>query len=316
MRHRRLSLLLVVPSLALGLQVAAPAVASASTVDPLGRELMRITNVDRASLGLPALASDPTLVALATNLPFSCPTTAQTFHGRAQDMAERGYFSHAVQGCSKSDGTAFGGIDEMLLLGYNTNRGENIALNNYGTVAAAYQFGCALDGTACRGSTDSIATVAAAEHQFMMSAGHRAAILGTYDRFGCGSGTAATGVSYYACLFSLGGTAATTAAPVAPAAPADTVAPRIARLTGVIHYLRRGYGHTFGASVSDNVALSRIELRVDGRVVRAWNVSGRSAFRSGWVPSTRLARGLHRIQWVVRDRSGHTTSTSFLLRVR
>ena len=82
----------------------------------------------------------------------------------------------------------------MLRLGDNTNRGENIALNNYGTVAAAYQFGCALDGTACRGSTDSIATVAAAEHQFMMSAGHRAAILGTYDRFGCGSGTAATGV--------------------------------------------------------------------------------------------------------------------------
>ncbi len=312
MRHRRLSLLLVVPSLALGLQVAAPAVASAATMNPLGAELMRLTNVDRASLGLPAMTQDPTLVALATGLPFTCPTSTLIVYGRAQDMAARGYFSHAVLGCTKSDGTGFGGLDEMALLGYNTNRAENIALNNYGTAAAAYQFGCALDGTACRGSTDSIATVAAAEHQFMMSAGHRAAILGNYDRFGCGSGLAVNGIDYYACLFSKGGPAATTAAPVAPA---DTVAPRIARLTGVIHDLRRGYGHTFGASVSDNVALSRVELRVDGRLVRAWNVSGRSAYRAGWVSRTRLGRGVHRIQWVVRDRAGHATSRSFLLRV-
>lgn len=312
MHHRRLSLLLVVPSLAVGIQVATPAIATAATGDPLGAELMRITNVDRTSLGLPALATDPTLVALATDLPFTCPTSTLAVHGRAQDMAERLYFNHTVQGCAKSDGTPFGSLDEMALLGYNTYRAENLALNNFGTGAAPYQFGCALDGTACLGTTDSIATVATAERMFMMSSGHRAAILGDYDRFGCGSGLAANGVDYYACLFSKGGPTTTAAA---PAARADTVAPRIARRTGVIHDLRRGYGHTFGASVSDNVALSRLELRVDGQTVRSWRLGGRSAYRAGWISPTRLARGLHRIQWVVRDRAGNARSTSFLLRV-
>jgi uncharacterized protein YkwD len=193
-----------------GTMASSPAAVRADPVDPMGDELMRLTNVDRGALGKPALAIDATLSAFARDLSYACPTNPSlVLRGRAQDMADRAYFDHAVPGCLKADGTTMNVLDVMgQVLGYRTTRGENIAWNTYGTGAASYGYGCALDGTGCAGTTPTTKTVEVAQRGFMQSSGHRTNILAGYDRFGCGSALAADGGRYYACVFSLGGAAA------------------------------------------------------------------------------------------------------------
>lgn len=210
-----------------GTVAVAPAGVGATAVDPLGEELMRITNLDRTALGKAALVVDPTLASFARDLSFACPTKSSLIlRGRAQDMADRDYFSHSVVGCLKADGTTMSALDIMsTVLKYNTARGENIAWNSYPTTSATYAYGCAIDGTGCTGTTVAPATVAAAQQGFMRSSGHRANILGAYDRFGCGSAVTATGRRYYTCVFSLGGPPLATPAPTATPTPAPTATP-------------------------------------------------------------------------------------------
>jgi hypothetical protein len=294
-----------------------PAVATATATDPYGDELIRLTNLDRAALGKAKLTVDATLAAFARDSAFSCPTKpAMSIRGRAQDMADRDYFSHYVTGCLKADGSTVSALDVMADLGYRTSRGENIARNTYGTDAADYVYGCALDGTGCTGTTPSISTVAVAQRGFMRSSGHRANILGSYDRFGCGSAVASDGWRYYACVFSLGGPAIAPApTPVPPEVAADATAPTFVRLTGT-SAVRAGYGRTLGATVADNVRLARVEVRVDGRLARAWTLTGTLAERRVLISSTWLRKGRHQVRWTVRDAAGNVRSTSFWLYVR
>ncbi len=205
----------------------APVARAATAADPLGDELMRLTNLDRTALGKAALTIDPTLAEFARDYAFSCPTKpSMTIRGRAQDMADRDYFSHDVAGCLKADGSTLGALDAMAALGYGGARAENIAKNSYATGAATYTVGCALDGSGCASSTPSISTVAVAQRGFMNSDGHRRNILGSYDRFGCGSALGADGWYYYACVFSLGGPAVAPApTPPPPAVVADATPP-------------------------------------------------------------------------------------------
>lgn len=192
---------------AIGLPV--PTALGATTSGSFSDDLMLVTNLDRAAFGLPALTPDPTLEAFALDAPFTCPSNAaMTLLGRADDMATRNYFAHTIAGCSKPDGSLYSSLDIVYLrFGYNTNRGENIAWNSYPTSATTYQSGCDINGNNCAGPVATVpATVAVAEKGFMMSSGHRANILGTYDRFGCGAAFGSTGW-YYACVFSLGGPA-------------------------------------------------------------------------------------------------------------
>lgn len=213
-RFGRLLLPLLVAALAvvadgpaLGLPV--PTALAATTSSSFSDDLMLVTNLDRAAFGLPALTVDPTLASFALDAPFACPSNASmTLLGRADDMATRDYFAHTIAGCSKPDGTLYTSLDIVYLtFGYNTNRGENIAWNTYPTSDATYQSGCDINGNNCVGATAIVpSTVAVAERGFMMSSGHRANILGTYDRFGCAAAYGSTGW-YYACVFSLGGPA-------------------------------------------------------------------------------------------------------------
>ena len=76
--------------------------------DSKGAALMRLVSADRKALGKSSLAIDPSLVAIARNAPFACPTKSSlTITGRARDMAVRAYFSHDIKGCRHSDGTAY-----------------------------------------------------------------------------------------------------------------------------------------------------------------------------------------------------------------
>jgi uncharacterized protein YkwD len=313
-RPRALAALVAVAVLAVAAWVPTPA--AATVADPMGDELMRLTNLDRGALGKAALTIDPTLASFARDYAFTCPTEpTMTVRGRAQDMADRGYFSHSVAGCLKADGSTVSALDVMADLGYRTSRGENIAKNTYGAGEATYAYGCAIDGTGCAGTTPSPATVAVAQQGFMASSGHRANILGGYDRFGCGSALAADGWRYYACVFSLGGPVVEAPTPTPPAVVVDTTPPTFVRRTGT-NALNAGYGRTIGATVADGVRLARLEVRVDGRLARAWTLSGTLAERHVYISASWLRRGRHLVRWTVRDAAGNVRTSAFYLYVR
>ncbi len=222
--------------LLLATMAAPPAGALADPVDPLGDELMRVTNLDRTALGKAALAIDPQLAGFARDLSFACPTNAgMVLHGRSQDMADRDYFSHSIVGCLRADGSTMSALDVMYqVLDYRTSRGENIAWNmGYATTGASYAYGCPLGGASgpdCAGTTTTPKTVEVAQRGFMQSSGHRNNILGGFDRFGCGSAVASDGGRYYTCVFSLGGpapapTPTPTPAPIPTPIPTPTPTP-------------------------------------------------------------------------------------------
>ena len=178
--------------------------------DSKGAALMRLVSADRKALGRSSLAIDPSLVAIARNAPFACPTKSSlTITGRARDMAVRAYFSHDIKGCRKSDGTAYRAREILAVLyGYTGSRSEIIHWNSAGTADTSYKVGCDSNGSNCKGGTITVSkTVATAQRNFMSSSTHRSVELSTtYDRFGCGSAKAPDSARvYYACLFTAGG---------------------------------------------------------------------------------------------------------------
>jgi hypothetical protein len=305
------ALLFLAVVLVAGLGLGTPrANAAAFGSDTAGAELMRLTNLDRAALGKPALAIDPTLAGIAGSEPFACPSNRSlVLAGRAGDMASRSYFDHVIPGCGTT-------VLDILAsdLDYNTMRGENIAWNDYPAGPGTYDVGCDDTGANCTGpTTDSTTIVAVAERGFLNSPFHRATILGNFDRFGCGSAVSADGRTYFACLFSLGGPSAT---PPPTPAPRDVAAPRFVALSGAARALAAGRSLVASAKVADNAALRSLSLSVDGRMVRSWTISGQSATRSTSVPASLLRRGSHVMRWTLRDAAGHTRSTGWTIVVR
>jgi len=293
------------------LTLASPAVASrpahaasASVSSAAGAEIMRLANLDRTAEGLPALAADPTLVALATDRAFRCPSGLEPA-GRSLDMALRDYLDHVIPGCSIPGGAGITLIGLLPGLGYDTSRGENIAWNSgYGTAPVTYAPGCAQDGTACRGvPTASIADVAAAERAFMASPVHRANILGAYDRFGCGVARTGAGALYVTCLFSRGGPALAAAASVV-AAPAGPV---FARVLYTPSSVARLHSHEFAVVVRSPAGLRSLTMTFDGRTLGRWTLTGHSTGRYRIVPARLLPAGSHTIVWTLTDIAGHRT---------
>lgn len=292
--RRRLLSLALAPAIAASLApiVTPAATAAGATVDAAsGADLMRLTNADRAAAGLPALAVDPTLVSLATDHVFSCPSDASLRPaGRSLDMAARGYFDHAILGCHRADGSGYTALDVLFgQLGYNTYRGENIGWNGYPADLA----------------------VAGIEQAFMASPGHRANILGHYDRLGCGAAVTPAGTRYFTCLFSLGGPALP-----APAATRDTTRPTVSGLSGVSGSAPRYRSRALGATFRDDRGLRRATLYIDGRYVAAWALSGTSASRSIWLAAWRSSPGRHAVTWTVWDAAGNSSVGRATLIVR
>lgn len=302
--------LLLVALLLAGLTGAASPSVRAADTDPLGVELMRLTNLDRAVYGKAALAIDPVLARFARDTPFACPSnSALVIDGRAQDIGVRDWFQHTIKDCLKSDGTLYGSLDILsTVFHYATYPGENIAKNNWPASSGTYSVGCQVDGTGCSGATESITTVAVAERMFMMSAGHRANILGDFDRFGCGAWVGPDGWASYACLFSKGGT--TTAAPATTAPSPDVTMPRVTSETGRYATFSRYAARTFAATVSDNRRISSAYVTLDGVRLKLWSLTGTSKRLYVTVPGWRMRHGTHTLIWRVKDGSGNWSTVA------
>ena len=140
---------------------ANPVAAQTGTPTPYDGQLFSLTNQDRASNGLPALAYNAALSAIGQSRPYyGC--SVSPIYGRAADMLNRDYFSHQIPGCSADGGYVWpimsaDGVDWR-------SAGENIGWNS--------------------GYSDPAAEVNTA---FMNSAPHRANILGDYNQLGTGS---------------------------------------------------------------------------------------------------------------------------------
>jgi len=195
----RWTLIILVVGVCVGLPLFGGGAPARAAID-LGADLMRVTNLDRVALGRSALAIDPTLVGLAGSAPYHCPSSSgMLLAGRATDMAQRGYFSHGIEGCADSAGADYTIIDVLASqFGYDTYRAEDIgAWAGDPSASATYQAGCDVSGADCAGETATVsAAVAWAEGSFMVSPEHRSIILGTYDRFGCSSAQAGDARTY------------------------------------------------------------------------------------------------------------------------
>lgn len=133
----------------------------ASAGDPgTAGTLFQMTNQDRTSNGLGALAFNSNLGSIATGQPSgNCGGVT----GRSEDMINRNYFSHQIPPCNAY-------VWQVFNLGAYSAAGENIGWNNYPPAQSVGQVNTA----------------------FMSSPEHRANILGDYTQMGAGA-WAATG---------------------------------------------------------------------------------------------------------------------------
>jgi hypothetical protein len=294
--------LALLPVLLLSAGPASAQGASATTAPDAGAELMRLTNLDRLALGYSALAEDPTLVALAADRPFTCPSGLQPA-GRALDMAQRGYFDHAIPGCAAAGTPSMTLLDLLPGLGYRNVRAENIGWNaGYGTAAVPYTPACSQPASACAGvATPSIADIAAVEQAFLLHPEHRAIVLGAYDRFGCGAARAASGTLYVACLFSRGGPSGSAAATFA----SDRTSPVFTRVLDTPSVVGSFRSHEFAVLVRDETGLGTLAFAFDGHVLARWTLTGRSTGRYVIVPAWRLRPGVHTLRWTLTDTTGN-----------
>jgi uncharacterized protein YkwD len=195
--------------LSLGLQV--PGVA-AGGANAQASELVRLINGTRQAVGKSSLNVDTTLASLATSGQIPCPdTSTQTTAGRAEDFGTYKYLNHNLRNCLGSTVT-FSSTTFVSLLqsqfGYGSV-GEIVAMNSgYGTAKYLYSY----NGWSTYTYSTSSHAVGTATTGWMGSSSHRAIILGSYNRVGCG-GWYAGGGYYYDCLFSAGGPGAIVAPP-------------------------------------------------------------------------------------------------------
>ena len=247
--------------------------------DAYGAELMRLINLDRAALNLPALSIDAGLASIARDAPFTCPTSqSMVIRGRAQDMADRSYFAHTVAGCNLAGTTTpYPSLTIVRsVFGYALARSEILHWNKSGPAPATYALGCDINGNACTGGTTRApATVSIAQRNFMSSSPHRTSELGSFERFGCGSATVpGTTTTYFACIFSDSGSSLDAGNPADRDADAGRVQrPRPARRQSVPPVARAGGDPADGSGVRQREhpgrrlddLLDRDDARSDGR---------------------------------------------------
>ena len=296
--------------LCVGLLLSGGAAPARGATD-LGAQLMRVTNLDRVALGYPALAIDPTLVGLAGDAPFPCPSDrSMVLAGRATDMARRGYFSHAIAGCADAAGVDYTILDVLASeYGYDTLRAENIGeWSGNPSASASYRSGCDVGGANCVGGTTSVSVaVAWVERAFMNSSDHRGTILGSYDRFGCGAAQARSGQTDFVCLFSLGG----------PAIP-DPPPPTIVSVSGSHATYVPGRPRLFTALVEDAACLVSASASLDGTPLAIWHYphGGHTSTLHLLIAPAHLLPGPHRLVWQVVDAAGSTAARGVAFTVR
>ena len=167
--------------------------------------LFQLTNQDRTSNGLGALAYSSSLSGIATG---ARSGNCGGVNGRSEDMIERNYFAHQIPPCGQYVWSVFN-------LGAFTSAGENIGWNTYSPAPGVNQINTA----------------------FMNSPEHRANILGAYNQLGTGAwaatgawsgaGGSYSGVIMYTEIFinSPGGGGAPPPPPPPPPAPVRSAPP-------------------------------------------------------------------------------------------
>ena len=168
-------------------------------------DLFSLTNQDRASNGVAALAEDGTLAAIGEAAPYTGCAGAGTIDGRAQDMINRDYFSQSIPPCGQEV------FSMMSAFGVNYRAaGENVGwVDNEGSADAAAQW---------------------INQSFMQSPEHEKNILGTsYTDLGIGSATSQSWTPPAPPATAPPATAPPATAPPATARPVATAPPATAR---------------------------------------------------------------------------------------
>ena len=187
----------------------------ASAEVTFNQRMLELLNRERAANGLPALAADPSLAAVAEDQPYN--GCGFTVYGRAKDMGVRNYFSHSILGCALQGVTSILTSTGILFSG----SGENIAWMN--------------------GTTDPVVAANNLHGQLMNSPNHRANILNArFTRVGVGSWHTSPGQTWSGGGYALanawiaaqvfaGGTVPVTTAPTTtvPPTPTGSVSPAI-----------------------------------------------------------------------------------------
>jgi uncharacterized protein YkwD len=192
--------LVIVVAVVVALWASSRSVQQASAGDPgTAQTLFALTNQDRTSNGLGALAFNGNLASIATG---QRSASCGGVNGRSQDMIERNYFAHQVPPCGAY-------VWNVFDLGPYQAAGENIGWNNYPPDQSVGQVNTA----------------------FMNSPDHRANIMGNFNQMGtgawaatgpwAGAGGSYNGVIMYTEIFvnSPGGSAPPPPAPRPPAPP-------------------------------------------------------------------------------------------------
>jgi uncharacterized protein YkwD len=198
----RFALVLVVAA-AVAVGASSRSVQQASAGDPgTAQTLFSLTNQDRTSNGLGALAWNANLGSIATS---QHSGGCGGVNGRSQDMIDRNYFAHQIPPCGAY-------VWNVFNIGAYSSAGENIGWNNYPPGQSVGQINTA----------------------FMNSPDHRANIMGSFNQMGTGAWAATgpwsgaggpyNGVIMYTEIFlnGPGGSAPPPPAPRPPAPPRPT----------------------------------------------------------------------------------------------
>jgi uncharacterized protein YkwD len=160
---------LVAAGLAAGAYMQSRLVSADSAADA---DLFSLTNQDRTSNGVAALAESSTLSSIGEAAPYTGCSGAGTIYGRAQDMINRDYFAHQIPPCEQ--------YVWSMMSAYGVHYGD--AGENIGWVS---------------GESSESAAAEWINNAFMQSTGHRDNILDpSYTTLGVGSATTAAGQSW------------------------------------------------------------------------------------------------------------------------
>jgi uncharacterized protein YkwD len=275
----------LVAGLALGFATAASASGDGEQ-NAQTTELVRLLNGERAYHGLAPLSVDPFLTTKATDGDVACPNDpVLVAHGRAKDIALNGWVGESVHYLRLCP--TYSALDTaQVLWGYNTNVGEIYAWDYASDTANSdpstaynyrlpYTYGCGDDvWNDCPGATTwSYRTSEIAAAGWMSSPGHRANVLGDYDRIGCGGWSSPDTTRHFICIFANGGpneivapppevplpTPSPTPTPVSTPIP-DETAPAVTSLTAstVVTTTNRSFVAAWGAT--DNEAVTGYEV--------------------------------------------------------
>jgi hypothetical protein len=276
-------------SLFVALLVVAPAVSATSYAGPLQRdfmreEVMRMVNGERTWQGLTKFKLDTFLAAKAQDSPIRCPNDATKLNpGRAQSVAAQNVIPapHPLPLCK-----SYTVLSVFPYWNYSGYRAEILAVDNQDYSRVRYDYGCPIGSQlTCGHSSYTYApfTAAQAVRMWMNSSTHRAKMLGSYTRLGCGvwqggtayyGGYAYTDTRWYSCIFGNAG----------PTANKDLTAPTITGLS------LDGVAYVSGMAVDASVTV-RFTLTDTGgptpRVSDWWaymdgnNTRTQSTFREG-----------------------------------